>query len=98
MFRVSGSDPKLVLMMRTLWIPFFAVFLSAGIRLGHAQKAGIQEIATARLESEFQKHVQPVLKSFCYRCHGAEKKKSGVRVDILDGSLEDKQLTIHLNK
>ena len=79
-------------MMRTLWIPFFAVFLSAGIRLGHAQEAGIQEIATARLESEFQKHVQPVLKSFCYRCHGAEKKKSGVRVDILDGSLEDKQL------
>ena len=36
--------------------------------------------------------MQPVLKNYCYRCHGAKKMKPGVRVDILDGSLDDKQL------
>ncbi|MEE3178920.1 MAG: DUF1587 domain-containing protein, partial [Verrucomicrobiota bacterium] len=40
------------------------------------------------------------MKRYCYRCHGAKKMKSGVRVDILDGSLEDKQLFLlkHVHK
>ena len=44
------------------------------------------------LRSEFRETVEPILENYCYRCHGPEKKKSGVRVDIIDGSLEDKQL------
>jgi hypothetical protein len=43
-------------------------------------------------QSRFQEKVQPVLEQYCFRCHGPEKKKSGVRVDIIDGSLGDKQL------
>ena len=60
--------------------------------LGHAEDVGSSDPSPAQLKSQFQKTVQPVLKAYCYGCHGAKKKKSGVRVDILDGSLEDKQL------
>ncbi|MCS5538529.1 MAG: hypothetical protein NZ804_00945, partial [Roseibacillus sp.] len=45
-----------------------------------------------QLESRFRETVQPFLKSYCYRCHGSRKMKSGVRVDQLDLSLEDRQL------
>jgi hypothetical protein len=49
-----------------------------------------KEMAT--LEARFQEQVQPVLREFCFRCHGAEKQKSGIRLDILNGGLTDKQL------
>ena len=48
--------------------------------------------APEQLESRFRNDVQPVLKTYCYRCHGARKMKSGVRLDLLDASLEDRQL------
>ncbi|MEE3180410.1 MAG: DUF1587 domain-containing protein, partial [Planctomycetota bacterium] len=48
--------------------------------------------AAAQLESRYSESVRPVLEKYCYRCHGPKKKKSGVRVDLLDASLEDKQL------
>ncbi len=53
-----------------------------------------------QLESQFRETVQPFLKSYCYRCHGSRKMKSGVRVDQLDLSLEDKQLFLlqHIHK
>ena len=53
-----------------------------------------------QLESRFRETVQPFLKSYCYRCHGSRKMKSGVRVDQLDLSLEDKQLFLlkHVHK
>ena len=78
-----------------------AVFLSAlFISLGGASGPGFSledeaEKAVsvgAQIESEYRESVRPILEKYCYRCHGPKKKKSGVRVDILDGSLEDKQL------
>ncbi|MEE3180205.1 MAG: DUF1587 domain-containing protein, partial [Verrucomicrobiota bacterium] len=45
-----------------------------------------------QLESRYRESVRPLLEKYCFRCHGPKKKKSGVRVDVLDGSLDDKQL------
>ncbi len=73
---------------------------SAGLGIAQDEEVGESELTAAQLESQFRESVQPVLKRSCYRCHGAKKKKSGVRVDILDGSLEDKQLFLlkHVHK
>jgi hypothetical protein len=30
---------------------------------------------------DFSKQIQPIFKQFCYRCHGLEKQKSGLRLD-----------------
>jgi hypothetical protein len=86
-------------MMRAIWL--HALVLSLGGSLGFAQEEDRNsELVAAQLESQFRENVQPVLKRYCYRCHGAKKMKSGVRVDILDGSLEDKQLFLlkHVHK
>lgn len=40
----------------------------------------------------FQDEVRPLLTTYCLRCHNADEMMSGVRVDFLDGTLEDRQL------
>ncbi|NCF92051.1 MAG: DUF1592 domain-containing protein [Verrucomicrobiaceae bacterium] len=57
-----------------------------------ATDALAEQSEPATLQSRFQELVQPVLQRYCYDCHGEKKQKSGVRMDVLDGSLEDKQL------
>ncbi len=42
------------------------------------------------LDASFRDHVQPFLQQYCERCHNAEKLSSGIRVDHLDASLDDK--------
>src|SRR5205814_1965724 len=48
----------------------------------------------AAREKAFDQHVNPFLKSFCVRCHNADKMTSGVRVDHLDAKLEDRHLKL----
>jgi hypothetical protein len=43
------------------------------------------------LQARFQKDILPLLGKYCVRCHNADEMKSGIRVDILDGSLEGRQ-------
>jgi hypothetical protein len=52
------------------------------------------------IQRSFKKDVQPFLQKHCVRCHGAEKMKSGVRVDHLDGSVADRniKLWMHIRK
>ncbi len=40
----------------------------------------------------FQQHVRPLLSTFCVRCHDAEKMESGIRVDQIGKTLNEKQL------
>lgn len=40
----------------------------------------------------FDRDVKPFLKSYCQRCHHADKQTAGVRVDHLDAKLEDRTL------
>ena len=44
------------------------------------------------LEKSFTTLVQPLLQKYCLRCHNADNMKSGIRVDQLDGSLQDRHL------
>ena len=41
---------------------------------------------TANL-AEFRKHIRPVLKKTCVRCHGPKKKEGNIRIDNLDPNL-----------
>ena len=45
----------------------------------------------AEVES-FRKQVRPLLNKYCLRCHNADNMKSGIRVDQLDGTLQDRHL------
>ena len=46
------------------------------------------------LEASFEQHVQPFLKKNCIQCHNLDTMISGVRVDHLDGSLDDRHLPL----
>jgi cytochrome c553 len=46
------------------------------------------------LEQSFDLQVKPFLKRYCVRCHNADKRKSGVRVDHLQGVIEDEHLRV----
>jgi hypothetical protein len=48
----------------------------------------------ARIEASFRQQVQPLLAQYCLRCHNAETMKSGIRLDVLNGALEDRHLAL----
>lgn len=52
--------------------------------------AEVKQIAA--IKSSFQEQIQPLLKEHCLRCHNVDEMKSGIRVDRLNGDLEDRQL------
>ncbi|HIA19295.1 MAG TPA: DUF1587 domain-containing protein, partial [Planctomycetaceae bacterium] len=58
---------------------------------GGQENPAVASKATAE-EKSFQQQVQPLLKKYCLRCHNADKMKSGIRLDHLNGTLEDRQL------
>jgi len=57
-----------------------------------ARPARSDDVAT--LEKSFDQDVKPFLKSYCVKCHNADKMTSGVRVDHLDAKLEDRHLKL----
>ncbi|HTM50022.1 MAG TPA: DUF1592 domain-containing protein [Bryobacteraceae bacterium] len=46
------------------------------------------------LETSFEQQVKPFLKQNCVGCHNADLMTSGVRVDQLDGTLEDRHIRL----
>ena len=44
--------------------------------------------ATAAEPIDFAQQVQPILSKYCYACHGPDKQKSGLRLDIRDDALK----------
>src|SRR5262245_24315608 len=36
----------------------------------------------AEVEVEYAKHVKPLFAKYCFKCHGAEKRQSGLRLDV----------------
>ncbi|MBM4075407.1 MAG: DUF1587 domain-containing protein, partial [Planctomycetes bacterium] len=40
----------------------------------------------------FQSRIQPMLGKYCQRCHNEQTMKSGIRVDHLDGTFQDRHL------
>ena len=43
-------------------------------------------------EKVFQQTVRPLLKKLCFRCHNVDEMESGIRVDVLDGKLDQRRL------
>src|SRR5258706_14697164 len=37
---------------------------------------------------DFAKDIQPIFANNCYKCHGPEKQKNGLRLDLKQGALE----------
>lgn len=51
-------------------------------------------LVSTSVAADFEAQIQPLLQEFCVRCHGAEKMKSGVRVDRLNGLGEESHLKL----
>ncbi|MFP6668603.1 MAG: LamG-like jellyroll fold domain-containing protein, partial [Pirellulales bacterium] len=50
------------------------------------------ESKSSEISRSFDQKIQPLLKKYCVRCHNAKKMTSGIRLDHLNGALEDGQL------
>ena len=37
---------------------------------------------------DFSREVRPIFEKHCYKCHGAEKQKGGLRFDVKDGAFK----------
>ena len=51
------------------------------------QPAGNDAVAIAELdpsEVDYATEIEPLMKRFCFECHGAEKQKGDIRLDVLD--------------
>lgn len=53
--------------------------------------------ASAEENESFGKHAQPLLRMFCMDCHNADNMESGIRVDQLNGLLEERHLRLWEN-
>ena len=84
----SGTVPPL------LFVRIFASIAALLILNGFAfaQEASQPGGADGTIEKSFVEQAQPLLNKYCLRCHNADVMKSGIRVDQLDGSLQDRHL------
>ncbi|MFP6701161.1 MAG: c-type cytochrome domain-containing protein, partial [Planctomycetaceae bacterium] len=48
----------------------------------------------AEVKTRFDKQVGPLLVKHCVRCHGEKKVESGIRIDRLDGGLDERWLPL----
>ncbi len=82
-----GLQASVYHVLRAL-LPAVAILLQASASTVHGA-----EDARA-VDREFDLHVKPFLTRYCSRCHNVEKRTSGVRVDHLEASLEDRHLKL----
>lgn len=52
------------------------------------------EVKPTALEKSFDQIAKPFLNTFCVRCHHVDKMTSGVRVDHLNGGMEERHLKL----
>ncbi|MFO0905168.1 MAG: DUF1592 domain-containing protein [Pirellulales bacterium] len=57
-----------------------------------AGPASPDDAAAQTVAREFREQVQPFLAKHCVRCHNADNRKSGVRVDQLTATADDQQI------
>lgn len=71
---------------------FIALQLFAVVAFAQDQSADVKRPEAAGGESGFREQIQPLLQKYCIRCHNVDNMKSGIRVDGLNGAMEDRQL------
>ena len=75
------------------WLrPWWLLGPLLGPLLGGALWANSELVAD--LAESFDERALPFLKQHCVRCHNAEKMKSGIRLDQLDGQLNERHLRL----
>ena len=47
--------------------------------------------AGAFADDQFDKHIQPFLKTYCVSCHGEEAQKGKIRLDHLSANMADRK-------
>ena len=52
------------------------------MRLLHAPSIFFVALCTGHAAVDFTRDVKPILEKHCYDCHGAEKQKNGLRLDV----------------
>ena len=60
------------------------VALTSGVLVSASIKAGAADDPVA----QFEREVKPLLEERCFKCHGPDKQKGGLRLDIKTGILE----------
>jgi len=65
--------------MRRIWSAWCAALAVA---------AGSGRAAAAQAPVDFEREVRPILKASCYACHGAEKDKAELRLDVRERAFE----------
>ena len=70
-----------------------ACVIAAGIASTGARARADDAPANGR-EVEFAGTIRPMLGQYCTKCHGPDEMKSGIRVDLLDGSFREQHLTL----
>jgi mono/diheme cytochrome c family protein len=72
--------------MRTLRsIAAFLCIAATAIAADPDQEKSVE--TTAAGEQFFESHVRPLLATHCFKCHGPDKQKAGLRLDSLEGVL-----------
>lgn len=72
--------------MRTLRsIAVFLCLATAAIAADPVQVDSVESAAAG--EQFFESHVRPLLATHCFKCHGPDKQKAGLRLDSLEGVL-----------
>ncbi len=51
------------------------------VLLGESQRSVGEELGDKEAIRFFEQHVRPVLAEYCWKCHGAEKQRGGLRLD-----------------
>ena len=59
-------------------LPILAWFMLTIVSSGHLY-------ADDRSHDFFEQNIRPILATRCFRCHGPEQQKSGLRLDIPEG-------------
>jgi hypothetical protein len=77
-----------------MWIKWLKIILNSIVLLQIATSAVQGAEDEKSPEGSFERQVKPFLKRYCERCHDEEKRSSGIRVDHLTPSLEDRQLKL----
>ncbi len=86
---MKSSDRRIRLQAACCLVLLAAAALSWSALSSRAQAA---DDGTTALGSSFEQRVKPFLNQNCVPCHNADLMTSGVRVDHLDASLEERQL------
>ena len=82
-------NPRFASLCHAFIATVIAAWDFAGVAVAQTASAPEQNSADFAVGESFTQHIQPLLQKHCLRCHNADTMKSGIRVDQLDGSLQD---------